>query len=158
MTLIGIIAAIIAFLGIGTLAAAVVTILLGIAGAPGSMVAGAGKNAAVRGAGLLIAVACQSYVALAFAAVIIESARPITGKTSGAWQIFLWCVAVFVASEPGAMAVKSVATKTADENPIVTRVTNQTALLTSSVNFFGSIIFAIFPSVVSWGWGWVPHL
>lgn len=158
MTIIGIIVVIIAFLGIGTLAAAVVTFLLWIAGAPGSLVAGRGKNAAARVAGLLITVACQSYLALAFAAVIIESARPITEKASGAWQIFLWCVVVFVAAEPGAIAVNWVAAGQPDENLTVSRVTTQTAVLTSSVNFAGAVIFVIFPSVVSWGWGWVPHL
>ena len=100
MSILGTIAFIIVFLTIGTLAAAVVTILPGVPGVPGGLVAGAmRKSAAGRLTGILIAVACQSYVALAFAAIVIESARPITGKTTGVWQWFLWALAVFLVED-----------------------------------------------------------
>ncbi|HEU0173445.1 MAG TPA: hypothetical protein VFV58_04225 [Blastocatellia bacterium] len=118
------------------------------------------KNAVAYMVGFLIVILGQSYVALAFAAMIIESARPMTGRATGLVKWFLWALAVFVASEPGAIAVKSIAShhNEPDANPLATSITSQTALLTSSVNFFGSIVFAMFPSAVSWGWGWVPHL
>jgi hypothetical protein len=162
MAIVGSIAFVFLFLVVGTLAACVVTMLLGVAGMPGSMVAALirkGNSAAARTAGIFIAVPCQSYVALAFAAMIIESARPIVERSTGFWTWFFWALVIFVASEPGAIAVKSVASHHKDSNadPLTTFITTNSAALTSSINLAGSIIFAIFPSVISWGWGWVPH-
>jgi len=62
------------FFALGTLVACLVTILLGVVGVPGGLLATVrnGASAFARGAGILLAVLFQSYIALAFAAAVAQ--------------------------------------------------------------------------------------
>jgi hypothetical protein len=151
------------FLALGFLAGCLVTILLSVIAIPGGRLAEVrkGASALARGAGLLIAVVFQSYVALAFAAIVAESARSIVGSATGVGKWAFWASAFLVAVTPAVVALKSIASylKESPENynpaaVIGFRATTPTSILGA----IGFIVFAFFPTAVSWGWAWVPHL
>jgi hypothetical protein len=150
------------FFALGSLAACLVTILLGIVGVPGGLLAKArkGASAPARRAGMLLAVLCQSYVALAFAAAVAESARSIVGDATGVGAWAFWTSAFLVAGAPAAIAVMSIAShlKESPENYNPTKLIALRATRhTSKVSVAGFILFALFPPSIEWAWGWVPH-
>jgi len=157
------IAAAIVFFVLGSLAACLVAFLFGAAGLPGGLIAvliRRGKSAIARGAGVLIAVLCQSYVALAFAAAAIESARSITRNATGVGKWAFWASALLVACAPSAIAVKSVASYLNDPNENhspAALIACRAAIYSRGISFIGCIMFAFFPPAISWGWGWIPH-
>jgi hypothetical protein len=150
------------FLAVGFLAGCLVAILLSVIAIPGGRLAMVRKGASAfaRGAGLLVAVVFQSYVALAFAAIVAESARSIVGGATGIGKWIFWHSAFLVAITPAAVALRSLKSylKDSTENyspadVIGFRATTPTSILGA----IGFIVFALFPHAVSWGWAWVPH-
>lgn len=163
MSTFSLIATAIVFFVLGSLAACLVALLFGVAGIPGGLIATLvrkGESAIARGIGVLTAVLCQSYIALAFAAATVESARSITRNATGVGRWIFWASAFLVACAPSAIAVKSVASYFNDPNEnhtLAALIAGRAAVHTSKISPIGFIVFVLSPSAISWGWNWVPH-
>jgi hypothetical protein len=117
------------------------------------------KNAVAYMVGFLIVILGQSYVALAFAATVVESARSIVEHTTGIGKWVFWISAFAVACAPTAMAAKSAASwlNEPSERSPASMISVRAMAVTSWIDLIGCVVFVFFPSAISWGWGWVPH-
>lgn len=145
-----------ALLGIvGTLAAVLWTVVLGLASAPGAALADVGARYGRRtlmSLGMLVSFLLESYLLLAFAALVIRVVQSfLTAHPSApAWP--LWLVGWYLATAPvlfGGHHADAGAGREANETAFTF------ALPAAALGFW---VFVLWPQVVEWGWGWIPSL
>jgi len=149
---------------IGMLAACFYAFVLGIVGIPGALLTKTiSRNSQERQIsilGLFVTIAGQTYASLAFVVLIVLSVRSWIGETSGIGKWVLWLVAFFVSIAPGWMALKDSAAKRRENFEGLSPagiVPHYAITFTTPLTIIGFFIFAFFPYLTSWGWGWVPH-
>ncbi len=139
----------------GSIAAALWTLALRVAGSPGSLVARLSSvcgGSGFRVLGLVLAVLGQLYVALAFAAFVVRSTAHHTPGMA-AWARWLtWTVSVIVASAPPLIA----ALDWARQPPKATQCL--AAQITWPLTILGALLFALYPAALRLGWAWVPRV
>jgi ABC-type uncharacterized transport system permease subunit len=144
----------------GTLLAAVWTFFLGLGGAPGAMLAhrlkpsenwhdGSGN---VSWFGLAVCVIGQSYVALAFCALLVGYLTNQLSKRPDLIGWALWILAFGISTMPASFALKDAAKKAEKKTQDVA------AAVTLAIAPIGFIVFAFAPSVMRAGWGWMPFV
>ena len=144
------------FLGIvGTFAAVLWTAVLGVGGAPGSALAVLGTRHGMHGLitmGAVLSFVVESYLLLAFAALVVRfvdgflAARP----TAPAWP--LWIVGWYLATAPvlfGGRSTPGAAARDATDTAFAF------ALPVAGLGFW---VFVIWRQVLEWGWGWLPRV
>jgi hypothetical protein len=140
---------------LGTFAAVLWTVVLGVGGAPGSALAVLGTRygkPTLITVGTVISFILESYLLLVFAALVIRvvdgflSARP----TAPAWP--LWLVGWYLATAPVLFGGRSTPSAAA-------RDANDTAFAFAlPVAGFGFWVFVLWRAALEWGWGWLPRL
>lgn len=157
------VAILLAFLGM--LAAALYAMFaLGVAGLPGALLSEAlsrkSEQPKIPILGWLLTLLGQSYVSLAFVVLVVMSVRSVIGETTGIGKWILWFVAFCVAVAPAWMALRDATAKRNQgyEGLSVGRIVPHYAMaFTAPLTMIGFFLFALFPSLTSWGWGWIPH-
>jgi hypothetical protein len=140
---------------IGTLAAVLWTVVLGVGGVPGSTLAVLGTRYGKRDLitiGTVLSFVVESYLLLAFAGLIVRfvdgflSSRP----TAPAWP--LWIVGWYLATAPVLFGGRSTPGATARD------AADTAFAFALPVAAFGFWAFVIWREVLEWGWGWLPDL
>ena len=138
----------------GPLLAAICRLVIDFAGLPGGWLGRAlvpdedwrGKGSV---SGLVVSVLGQSYVALAFCAVLVAfNAKVLHGRNDLTGWI-LWLVLFFVSLLPSSVAMKDAAEKPRKRTPDVA------IMFTFVISGVGFWIFVINPSLIHAGWGWI---
>jgi hypothetical protein len=150
---------------VGTIIAALYAMFaLGLAGAPGALLSEAisrkGEEPKIPLIGLLVTFIGQLYVSLAFVVFIVLSVRSVVGGTTGIGKWLLWLVAFYVSLAPVWMALKDATRKRQEGYPemsIGKIVPHYAMAFTAPLTGVGFFLFALFPSLTWWGWGWIPH-
>ena len=140
---------------LGTVAAVLWTLVLGLGGAPGAALALLGtrlRRQALVTAGTGLSFVIESYLLLAFAALVIRfvdgflAARP----SAPAWP--LWLVGWYLATAPALFGGRATPGS-------VTRDATDTAFAFAlPVAGFGFWVFVIWPEILERGWGWLPEI
>ena len=138
---------------LGTFAAVVYTVVLGVGGAPGSGLAILGTRYGKRGlitAGTVLSFLIESYLLLAFAALVVRfvDAFLTPRPAASAWP--LWLVGWYLATAPvlfGGKAVPGAAARDAADTAF------GLALPVAAIGFW---VFVVWPPALEWGWGWIP--
>jgi hypothetical protein len=150
---------------IGILVACIYVFVLGIAGIPGALLTKALSKTndgelTLSILGLFLTVAGQTYASLAFVVLIVLSVRSWTGEAQGIGKWILWPVAFCVSIAPILMALKDSAAKWRENfiglSPSAIAHYEATTF-TVPLTIIGFFIFAFFPRLTLWGWGWIPH-
>jgi hypothetical protein len=140
---------------VGTFAAVLWTVVLGVGGAPGSALAVLGTRYGKRTlitVGTVISFVLESYLLLVFAGLVIRvvdgflSVRP----TAPAWP--LWLVGWYLATAPvlfGGRRMPGAAARDATDTAFAFAL---------PVAAFGFWVFVLWRAVLEWGWGWLPRL
>jgi hypothetical protein len=102
------------------------------------------QNAILRIADGILVVGAQSYLGLAFPAIVAESARSIVGIATRLIMWYFWFSAFLVAAAP-VMIASQAATEHYDQSA-------RSTLIASALTLAGFFIFAIFIGAASWGW------
>jgi hypothetical protein len=140
---------------VGTFAAVLWTVVLGVGGAPGSALAVLGTRYRKRGLitlGTVLSFIVESYLLLAFAGLVIRfvdgflAARP----NAPAWP--LWIVGWYLATAPVLFGGHSTPGAEARD------ATDTAFAFALPVAAFGFWVFVIWREVLEWGWGWLPEL
>jgi hypothetical protein len=141
--------------------------VLNIAGLPGALIAWGASDTisnksqsvgrALRfAAGVIVSALGQSYIYLAFVAVIVNVTR-LAVHDHGAFGPVLWPVAFIAAFIPiyfcTAAGVGEAATGQSEWNPQVYGIFYSEVL--AVIGFF---VFTFFPNVIALGWPWLPML
>lgn len=156
LRILGLIALFITVALVGTGVAALFTFVLGFAGFPGRLVV-ALKNTIAVVAGTLLIILAQSYASLIFAAAVIGSARVVLENSTSVTKWAFWMLAVWLSFQPNMIAMRSILNER-KPGELMTEVDSIATGIACLINVLGAIAFAIFPSTVEWGWGWVPHV
>mgnify|MGYP000748955416 CR=1 FL=1 len=150
--------AVMAILGIGGLfLAAIYTFIIGFAGAPGSIISTIGEkrfsNRLVWVLGVILTIAGQTYIAMAFAVLVINFVRGHFVDVSGFQKWILWTIAFFVANAPASYAVKDAyyAWREQQNNPQHIAI-----FVTDGLTVIGFFLCLFVPRLIEVGWGWVP--
>ena len=149
----------------GTLAGCVYALfVLGFVGVPGAvlteLISRKSQEYKISIVGLLLTVAGQTYASLAFVVLIVLSVRSWIGETTGIGKWVLWLVGFCVAIAPACMALKDGHAKWKGHFEGLSPgkiVPYYATASTAALTIIGFFIFAFFPHLTSWGWGWVPH-
>jgi len=140
---------------VGTFAAVLYTVVLAFAGAPGSALTILGTRYQKPGlvtAGTVLSFLVESYLLLAFAALVVRFVDGFLLERPWAPAWPLWIVGWYLATapvlfggrrSPGAAARDAADTAFAFELPI------------SALGFW---VFVVWRPVLEWGWGWIPAL
>ena len=140
---------------IGTFAAVLWTVVLGVAGRPGSALAVLGTRHGKRvliAIGTVLSFAVESYLLLAFGGLVIRFVDGFLESRPNAPAWPLWLVGWYLAtapvlfggrSSPGAAARDAADTAFAFALPVAG---------------FGFWVFVLWRRVLEWGWGWLPEL
>jgi hypothetical protein len=140
---------------LGTFAAVLWTVVLGVGGAPGSALAVLGtryRKPTLITAGTVISFILESYLLLVFAALVIRvvdgflSARP----AAPAWP--LWLVGWYLATAPVLFGGRSTPSAAARD------ATDTAFAFALPVAAFGFWVFVLWRAALEWGWGWLPQL
>jgi hypothetical protein len=140
---------------VGTFAAVLWTVVLGVGGAPGSALAVLGTRYGKRTlitVGTAISFVLESYLLLVFAALVIRvvdgflSVRP----TAPAWP--LWLVGWYLATAPVLFGGRSTPGAAARD------ATDTAFAFALPVAAFGFWVFVLWRAVLEWGGGWLPRL
>jgi hypothetical protein len=136
--------AVVILIVIGCFGALVWPTILNLAAVPGTIIE------SLFFVGMLVATALQSYIYLAFVALVVSGTKYYIHQ--GALSpIFVWpacfvaCFLPMYVAGPASMRMG---------NPLVMMATFNTVILTV-VGFF---VFAFFPNVIALGWPWTPWL
>ena len=140
---------------VGTFAAVLWTVVLGVGGAPGSALAVLGTRYRKRTlvtAGTFVSFVLESYLLLAFAALVILFVDGFVGSRPGtpAWP--LWLVGWYLATAPVLFGGRSTPGAAARD------ATDTAFAFALPVAGFGFWVFVLWRSVLEWGWGWLPHI
>ncbi|HKT61858.1 MAG TPA: hypothetical protein VJQ46_17505 [Gemmatimonadales bacterium] len=138
---------------VGTFAAVLYSVVLAFGGAPGSALTILGTRYHRRGlitAGTVLTFLVESYLLLAFAALVVRFVDAFLANRPWAPAWPLWIVGWYLATAPvvfggrnawGAAPRRAADTAFAFELPIAA---------------LGFWIFVMWPPVLEWGWGWIP--
>lgn len=129
-------------------------VALGLAGAPGALLAGR-KRGARWVAGLIICTLAQSYVALIWTGYVALAVR--SGMKGAGWLGFVvWILGVAVANAPAWVAIgETYRGLREDRQEVVTNAQHTAVSLTCGLNLLGYIAFTISPSAIPWILPWV---
>jgi hypothetical protein len=145
-----------ALLGIvGTFAAVLWTVVLGVGGAPGSALAVLGTRYGKRGLialGTFLSFLVESYLLLAFAGLVIRFVDGFLGARPNAPAWPLWIVGWYLATAPVLFGGRSTPGAAARD------ATDTAFAFALPVAAFGFWVFVIWRDVMEWGWGWLPEL
>lgn len=140
---------------VGTFAAVLWTVVLGVASRPGSALAVLGTRngkPALITAGTFLSFAVESYLLLAFAGLVIRFVDGFlaTRPDAPAWP--LWIVGWYLATAPVLFGGRS-------RSGTAARDATETAFAFAlPVAGFGFWVFVLWRSVLEWGWGWLPGI
>jgi hypothetical protein len=138
---------------IGTFAAVLWTVVLGVGGAPGSALAVLGTRYGKRTlitVGTFVSFVVESYLLLAFAGLVIRFVDGflLSRPHAPAWP--LWIVGWYLATAPvlfGGRSTPGAAARDATDTAFAF------ALPVAAAGFW---VFVLWPQVLEWGWGWLP--
>jgi hypothetical protein len=140
---------------VGTFAAVLWTVLLGVGGAPGSALAVLGTRYGKRGLitlGTFLSFVVESYLLLAFAGFVIRFVDGFLGARPNAPAWPLWIVGWYLATAPVLFGGRSTPGAAARD------ATDTAFAFALPVAAFGFWVFVIWRDVLEWGWGWLPEL
>ncbi len=140
---------------IGTFAAVVWTVVLGVGGAPGAALARLGTRyhkVALISVGTIVTFLIESYLLLAFAALVIRVVEGFldTRPAAPAWP--LWLVGWYLATAPvlfGGRGTPGAAARDATDTAFAF------ALPVAAAGFW---VFVLWRRVLDLGWGWLPEI
>ena len=140
---------------LGTLAAVLYTVVLAFGGAPGSALSILGNRYGNRGlirAGKALSFVAESYLLLAFAALVVRfvEAFLVARPYAPAWP--LWLVGWYLATAPvlfGGRGAPGAAGRQAADTAFAVEL---------PVAALGFWVFVLWRGVLHWGWGWIPPL
>jgi hypothetical protein len=140
---------------VGTFAAVLWTVVLGVAGRPGSALAVLGTRngkPALITVGTFLSFAVESYLLLAFAGLVIRFVDGFLESRPDAPAWPLWIVGWYLATAPVLFGGRS-------HSGAAARDATETAFAFAlPVAGFGFWVFVLWRSVLEWGWGWLPEL
>lgn len=140
---------------VGTFAAVLWTVVLGVGGAPGSVLAVLGTRYGNRGlirAGTFLSFVVESYLLLAFAGLVIRFVDGFLASRPGAPAWPLWIVGWYLATAPVLFGGRSTPGAAARD------ATDTAFAFALPVAAFGFWLFVVWREVLEWGWGWLPEL
>jgi hypothetical protein len=140
---------------VGTFAAVLWTVVLGVGGAPGSALAVLGTRYGKRAlitAGTFISFVVESYLLLAFAALVIRFVDWFLASHPGAPAWPLWLVGWYLATAPVLFGGRSTPGAAARD------ATDAAFAFALPVAGFGYWVFVLWRTVLEWGWGWIPQV
>jgi hypothetical protein len=140
---------------VGTIAAVLWTLVLGIGGAPGTALALLGTRRRRRSlvtTGTAVSFLIESYLLLAFAALVIRFVDGFLAGRPGAPAWPLWLVGWYLATAPALFGGRVAAGSDARD------ATDTAFAFALPVAGFGFWVFVIWPQVLEWGWGWLPEI
>ena len=140
---------------VGTFAAVLWTVVLGVGGAPGSALAVLGTRYGKRGLiriGTFLSFVIESYLLLAFAGLVIRFVDGFLATRPGAPAWPLWIVGWYLATAPVLFGGRSTPGATARD------ATDTAFAFALPVAAFGFWLFVVWREVLEWGWGWLPEL
>jgi hypothetical protein len=138
---------------LGTFAAVLYTVVLAFGEAPGSVLATLGTRHGKQGlitAGTALSFVVESYLLLAFAALVVRvvDAFLTSCPSSPAWP--LWIVGWYLATAPALFEGKNVPGAAARD---AADTAFAFALPVAAIGFW---VFVLWRPVLEWGWGWIP--
>ncbi len=136
----------------GMVVGALWTFVIGLAGAPASIVALKSKTetGAYPTWSIMLVAASQLVALLIWSAACVGSAAALTVDSSGFGVWILWGAFALVSFMPGASALKDSADASAPAHLAIT--------ISTPLNFPGFLILAFAPGVREAAFGWVPVL
>lgn len=148
----------IGFLFFGSLLGGICTFGVGFAGAPGALIAAIGYKRDSQAAylvGLVMAILGQSYVALAYMAMMVSGTKLLIAGNPNLYTWPVWVFAWYAAGAPTHFAMKDAATRESTDpmNPQDMAI-GFTEVLVNIVFF----VFVFAPSVMFAAWWWMPFV
>jgi hypothetical protein len=145
------------FLFGGTVVAALCTFLIGLAGAPGALLAPKDEDwhsgtSRVSNLALAVCVIGQSYIALAFCAFAISFTNAVLADRPELIRWILWLVAFIVCIEPCIYGLNDAANKNEKKTQDVA------IALTTLISIIGFWVLFAFPQLAKFAWRWVPYV
>jgi hypothetical protein len=140
---------------VGTFAAVLWTVVLGVGGAPGSALAVLGTRREKRAlvtTGIVVSFLLESYLLLAFAGLVVRFVDGFLAVRPHAPGWPLWIVGWYLATAPVLFGGRTPSGAVARD---VTDTAFAFALPVAAVGFW---TFVIWREVLEWGWGWLPDL
>jgi len=140
---------------VGTFAAVLYTVVLAFAGAPGSALTILGtryRRQALVSAGALLSFLVESYLLLAFAALVVRFVDGFLVERPWAPAWPLWIVGWYLATAPvlfGGRRMPGTAARDATDTAFAFEL---------PISALGFWAFVLWPSALEWGWGWIPAL
>jgi hypothetical protein len=140
---------------VGTFAAVLWTLVLGVGGAPGSALAVLGtryRKPTLITVGTVVSFFLESYLLLVFAALIIRFVDGFLVARPGAPAWPLWIVGWYLATAPvlfGGRTTPGAAARDATDTAFAFAL---------PVAGFGFWVFVLWRAVLEWGWGWLPQM
>ena len=131
--------------------------VVNLAGAPGALLAGT-PGARSKGrfvAGSLISALGQSYVYLAFVAFVVNWTK-LACHREDVFGILLWPAAFLVCFVPIYICLIRGRVETREQGHANAQV--EALHITVLLTLIGFIVFAFLPSVIKFGWPWIPYL
>jgi hypothetical protein len=140
---------------VGTFAAVLWTVVLGVAGAPGSVLAGLGtryNKRALINVGTAVSFVIESYLLLAFAGLVIRFVEGFlsTRPAAPAWP--LWIVGWYLATAPVLFGDRGTPVAEAREGA------DTAFALALPVAAAGFWVFVVWRWALDLGWGWLPEI
>jgi hypothetical protein len=138
---------------VGTFAAVLYTVVLAFAGAPGSALTILGTRHRKHGlvtAGTLLSFLVESYLLLAFAALVVRFVDGFLLQRPWAPAWPLWIVGWYLATAPvlfGGRGMPGAAARDASDTAFAFEL---------PISALGFWVFVVWPAVLDWGWGWIP--
>jgi len=138
---------------LGTFAAVLYTVVLAFGGAPGSVLTILGTRYRKRGliaTGTTLSFLVESYLLLAFAALVVRFVDAFLAPRPSAPAWPLWIVGWYLATAPvlfGGRRAPGAGTRDAADTAFTL------ALPVTAVGFW---VFVLWRPVLEWGWGWIP--
>ena len=140
---------------VGTFAAVLWTVVLGVAGAPGSVLTGLGTRYGKRSlinVGTALSFVIESYLLLAFAGLVIRFVEGFlsTRPAAPAWP--LWIVGWYLATAPVLFGGRGTPVAEAGDGA------DAAFALALPVAAAGFWVFVVWRRVLDLGWGWLPEI